>query len=85
MLLYILHCFVSCYTTVTALSTSYSYLYVLCCLFSVEGPDAAKKAAAYDVEIEIDDPKKAQMNAFMMSSQNQQVHTVHTVLSSCMY
>ena len=41
----------------------------------MEGPDAAKKAAAYDVEIEIDDPKKAQMNAFMMSSQNQQVHT----------
>ncbi|XP_067934788.1 SWI/SNF-related matrix-associated actin-dependent regulator of chromatin subfamily D member 1-like [Watersipora subatra] len=38
----------------------------------VEGPDAAKKAAAYDVEIEVDDPKKAQMNAFMMSPQNQQ-------------
>jgi len=39
----------------------------------VEGPDAAKKAAAYDVEIEIDDPNKAQMNAFMMPSKSQQV------------
>jgi len=43
------------------------------CHCSVEGPDAAKKAAAYDVEVEVDDPKKSQMSAFMMSSQNQQV------------
>lgn len=51
------------------------WYYIILCpiLFSVEGPDAAKKAAAYDVEVEVDDPKKAQMTAFMMSSQHQQV------------
>jgi len=37
----------------------------------VEGPDAAKKAAAYDVEIEVDDPKKEAMRDFMMSPQSQ--------------
>lgn len=41
--------------------------------YSVEGPDAAKKAAAYDVEIEVDDPKKEAMRDFMMSPQSQSV------------
>lgn len=47
-------------------------IYFITC--SVEGPDAAKKAAAYDVEVEVDDPKKSPMASFVMSSQNQQVN-----------
>lgn len=38
----------------------------------VEGPDAAKKTAAYDIEIETDDPVKIQMNSFLLSTQSQQ-------------
>ena len=45
--------------------------------YRVEGPDAAKKAAAYDVEIEVDDPKKEAMRDFMMSPQSQSVSSLH--------
>ncbi|BFZ02246.1 hypothetical protein BsWGS_05283 [Bradybaena similaris] len=37
---------------------------------TVEGPDA-KKTACYDIDVEIDDTLKQQMNAFVMSTQNQ--------------
>jgi len=37
---------------------------------TVEGPDA-KKTACYDIDVDIDDPLKSQMNSFVMSTQNQ--------------
>jgi len=36
---------------------------------TVEGPDA-KKTACYDIDVDIDDPLKSQMNSFVMSTQN---------------
>ena len=53
--------------------------------YRVEGPDAAKKAAAYDVEIEVDDPKKEAMRDFMMSPQSQSVRFLHMKLLSIVY
>ncbi|KAH7986525.1 hypothetical protein HPB52_024894 [Rhipicephalus sanguineus] len=40
-------------------------------LTSVEGPDT-KKTACYDIDVEVDDPLKAQMNSFILSTANQQ-------------
>ena len=43
-----------------------------CCLFfSVEGPDA-KKTACYDIDVDVDDTLKQQMNNFLLSTQSQQ-------------
>ena len=53
--------------------------------YRVEGPDAAKKAAAYDVEIEVDDPKKEAMRDFMMSPQSQSVRFLHMKLLFILY
>ena len=53
--------------------------------YRVEGPDAAKKAAAYDVEIEVDDPKKEAMRDFMMSPQSQSVRFLHMKLLFIVY
>jgi len=39
-------------------------------IVTVEGPDA-KKTACYDIDVDIDDPLKVQMNTFVMSTQNQ--------------
>ncbi|XP_013410680.1 SWI/SNF-related matrix-associated actin-dependent regulator of chromatin subfamily D member 1 isoform X5 [Lingula anatina] len=38
----------------------------------VEGPDAAKKTACYDIDVEVDDTLKEQMQSFLLSSQSQQ-------------
>ncbi|XP_037285259.1 brahma-associated protein 60 isoform X1 [Rhipicephalus microplus] len=40
-------------------------------VISVEGPDT-KKTACYDIDVEVDDPLKAQMNSFILSTANQQ-------------
>jgi len=40
-------------------------------VISVEGPDT-KKTACYDIDVEIDDPLKVQMNGFVMGTSNQQ-------------
>jgi SWI/SNF-related matrix-associated actin-dependent regulator of chromatin subfamily D len=40
-------------------------------LISVEGPDT-KKTACYDIDVEVDDPLKVQMNNFVLSTANQQ-------------
>lgn len=40
-------------------------------VISVEGPDT-KKTACYDIDVEIDDSLKVQMNNFVMSTGNQQ-------------
>lgn len=40
-------------------------------VISVEGPDT-KKTACYDIDVEVDDPLKSQMNNFILSTANQQ-------------
>ncbi|XP_023228661.1 SWI/SNF-related matrix-associated actin-dependent regulator of chromatin subfamily D member 1-like isoform X4 [Centruroides sculpturatus] len=40
-------------------------------VISVEGPDT-KKTACYDIDVEVDDPLKAQMNNFLLSTASQQ-------------
>ncbi|XP_050418023.1 SWI/SNF-related matrix-associated actin-dependent regulator of chromatin subfamily D member 1 isoform X3 [Patella vulgata] len=40
-------------------------------LITVEGPDA-KKTACYDIDVEVDDTLKQQMNSFLLSTQSQQ-------------
>jgi len=40
-------------------------------IITVEGPDA-KKTACYDIDVEIDDTLKQQMNNFLLSTQSQQ-------------
>lgn len=44
------------------------------CLFnfiSVD-PNDQKKTACYDIDVEVDDPLKSQMNGFLLSTANQQ-------------
>ncbi|OWR48827.1 SWI/SNF-related matrix-associated actin-dependent regulator of chromatin subfamily D member 1 [Danaus plexippus plexippus] len=41
-------------------------------LISVEPPHDAKQTACYDIDVEVDDTLKAQMNSFLMSTANQQ-------------
>ncbi|GBO10841.1 Brahma-associated protein, partial [Araneus ventricosus] len=40
-------------------------------VISVEGPDT-KKTACYDIDVEVDDPLKSQMNSFLLSTASQQ-------------
>ncbi|XP_041367166.1 SWI/SNF-related matrix-associated actin-dependent regulator of chromatin subfamily D member 1-like isoform X2 [Gigantopelta aegis] len=40
-------------------------------IITVEGPDA-KKTACYDIDVEVDDTLKQQMNSFLLSTQSQQ-------------
>lgn len=40
-------------------------------VISVEGPDT-KKTACYDIDVEVDDPLKSQMNNFLLSTASQQ-------------
>ncbi|XP_022123137.1 brahma-associated protein of 60 kDa [Pieris rapae] len=40
-------------------------------LISVEPPHDAKQTACYDIDVEVDDTLKAQMNAFLLSTANQ--------------
>lgn len=40
-------------------------------VIAVEGPDA-KKTACYDIDVEVDDTLKQQMNSFLLSTQSQQ-------------
>ncbi|KAG8180750.1 hypothetical protein JTE90_026224 [Oedothorax gibbosus] len=40
-------------------------------VISVEGPDN-KKTACYDIDVEVDDPLKSQMNSFLLSTASQQ-------------
>jgi SWI/SNF-related matrix-associated actin-dependent regulator of chromatin subfamily D len=40
-------------------------------LISVEGPDM-KKTSCYDIDVEVDDPLKIQMNNFLLSTASQQ-------------
>ena len=35
-------------------------------------PNDQKKTACYDIDVEVDDPLKAQMNSFLSSTTNQQ-------------
>lgn len=41
-------------------------------LISVEPPHDAKQTACYDIDVEVDDTLKAQMNSFLLSTANQQ-------------
>lgn len=41
-------------------------------IITVEGPEAAKKTACYDIDVEVDDTLKQQMNNFLLSTQSQQ-------------
>lgn len=43
----------------------------LCPLSSVD-PTDQKKTACYDIDVEVDDPLKGQMNSFLSSTTNQQ-------------
>lgn len=35
-------------------------------------PNDQKKTACYDIDVEVDDPLKSQMNGFLLSTANQQ-------------
>ncbi|KAG7307326.1 SWI SNF- matrix-associated actin-dependent regulator of chromatin sub D [Plutella xylostella] len=41
-------------------------------VIGVEAPHDAKQTACYDIDVEVDDSLKAQMNAFLMNTSNQQ-------------
>lgn len=46
------------------------------CLFDFNfisvDPNDQKKTACYDIDVEVDDPLKSQMNGFLLSTANQQ-------------
>ncbi|KAI5736537.1 hypothetical protein M8J76_004417 [Diaphorina citri] len=44
---------------------------MLCCVFSVEGLEQ-KQTACYDIDVEVDDTLKTQMNNFLLSTASQQ-------------
>lgn len=44
---------------------------LLCAAYSVD-PNDQKKTACYDIDVEVDDPLKAQMSNFLASTTNQQ-------------
>ena len=46
-------------------------LLLLCAACSVD-PNDQKKTACYDIDVEVDDPLKAQMSNFLASTTNQQ-------------
>lgn len=46
-------------------------LLLLCPAYSVD-PNDQKKTACYDIDVEVDDPLKAQMSNFLASTTNQQ-------------
>lgn len=41
-------------------------------LFNSVDPSDHKKTACYDIDVEVDDPLKTQMNGFLLSTANQQ-------------
>lgn len=41
-------------------------------LFNSVDPSDYKKTACYDIDVEVDDPLKTQMNGFLLSTANQQ-------------
>jgi len=45
--------------------------WLLCAVLSVD-PNDQKKTACYDIDVEVDDPLKAQMSNFLASTTNQQ-------------
>ena len=45
--------------------------HLACAVSSVDGSDA-KKTACYDIDVEVDDSLKQQMNNFLLSTQSQQ-------------
>ena len=39
-----------------------------------------KKTACYDIDVEVDDTLKTQMNSFLLSTASQQVHVLYCIL-----
>ncbi len=42
------------------------------CTFNSVDPNDQKKTACYDIDVEVDDPLKGQMNGFLLSTANHQ-------------
>lgn len=51
--------------------SQYHVILIVFSLFSVD-PTDQKKTACYDIDVEVDDPLKSQMNSFLSSTTNQQ-------------
>lgn len=48
------------------------FCFLSCLLHSSVDPNDQKKTACYDIDVEVDDPLKAQMSNFLASTTNQQ-------------
>lgn len=53
-----------------------------CAAYSVD-PNDQKKTACYDIDVEVDDPLKAQMSNFLASTTNQQENYICFLSQNC--